>query len=342
MRSAFATLVRVLLTCVLWSGCGGDDEALAPDASIPDGGVADAPVDAAADGSPDAAGPRRLSETGLYADLATKTIASDLIPFSPAYPLWSDGADKRRWLRLPPGQKIDTSDMDHWQFPVGTQVFKEFSRDGKLLETRLLERTGPGPDDWWMGAFVWLEDESDAVYAQYGMPNVRGSAHDVPSTAQCRLCHGGEPGRVLGFSAIQLPADLLARDLYSTPPNAGGYPVPGAGTPAQAAFGYLHANCGSCHNPNGVAYRDVDMVLRLSVAETTPDTTQIHLTTVGVNLQYFGSGFQKRVVAGDPSQSALYYRMTQRGSSVQMPPFSTEVPDTAGGLPAIEAWILSL
>src|SRR5207237_7469634 len=98
-----------------------------------DAAPADSAVDAAAPclrWNPDGGSPSHLSETCLYTDIATKTLASDLIEFSPAYFLWSDGATKRRWVRLPPGERVDTSDMDHWQFPVGTQFFKEFALDG--------------------------------------------------------------------------------------------------------------------------------------------------------------------------------------------------------------------
>jgi hypothetical protein len=96
-----------------------------------------------------------LSEVGLYQDIATKKIAPDLIAFEPRFKLWSDGADKERWLRLPPGEQIDTSDLDHWQFPIGTMLFKQFAQSGKRLETRLIMRTGPAPEDYWMGAFRW-------------------------------------------------------------------------------------------------------------------------------------------------------------------------------------------
>src|SRR5262245_17394980 len=65
--------------------------------------------------------PERLSQTGLYASAATEPIATDVLSFRPQFELWSDGARKRRWIRLPPETRIDTSDMDAWQFPVGTK-----------------------------------------------------------------------------------------------------------------------------------------------------------------------------------------------------------------------------
>src|SRR5262249_5689943 len=82
--------------------------------------------------------PQRLSEWPAYADLRSGRIAADALYFEPGYRLWSDGADKRRWVRLPPDSRIDTSDPDHWSLPVGTELWKEFSLGGVRLETRLV------------------------------------------------------------------------------------------------------------------------------------------------------------------------------------------------------------
>src|SRR5512145_2717333 len=41
--------------------------------------------------------PQRLRDTGLYA-AGSNEIAPDHLQFSPQYPLWSDGATKRRWI----------------------------------------------------------------------------------------------------------------------------------------------------------------------------------------------------------------------------------------------------
>ena len=50
--------------------------------------------------------PASLAETGLYADGQVGRIAPGVRAFSPQYPLWSDGAVKRRWIWLPPGTMI--------------------------------------------------------------------------------------------------------------------------------------------------------------------------------------------------------------------------------------------
>ena len=93
---------------------------------------------------PTSATGERLSEAGLYRDFTSRTLADGFVEYEPAFPLWADGASKRRFIALPRGTQIDTSDMDHWVFPIGTRVFKEFSIDGRPVETRSIERTADG------------------------------------------------------------------------------------------------------------------------------------------------------------------------------------------------------
>ena len=306
---------RALSIAAILAGCHGD--------------VVD-PCDAVP-ALPDADRPGRfaLSELGLHRD---GTMAEDLIAFEPAHPLWSDGASKRRWLRLPPGARIDTSDMDHWRFPAGAVLVKEFALEGRRIETRIIARTGCGERDVWMGAFVWNDDESDALFAPGGQPDARGTRHDVPAAATCATCHDGEPGRVLGMSAVQQAhareelRDLLGHPLPAEPPRE---PV------AAAALGYLHGNCGHCHNPHGSARPDTDMNLRLSPAGEAP----AERTTVGRPLQYYRSAQATlRVAPGDPGHSALLQRMLERGTRSQMPPLASEMVDPSG-IAIVQAWI---
>ncbi len=53
--------------------------------------------------------PALLSGTGLYRSGSTSEVAPQNWPYSPQYPLWSDGALKRRWISLPLGTTIDAS-----------------------------------------------------------------------------------------------------------------------------------------------------------------------------------------------------------------------------------------
>lgn len=321
--------------------CGSDP--VGADATVSDAAaLADAPIP---DGGPVLRD--RLSQVGLYADIESKTLAAGVVEFAPAYALWSDGAVKTRWILLPEGESIDTSDMNRWNFPVGTKFFKEFVRDGVRVETRMIEKLGEGSMDYWMGAFIWSLDESDAVFAPDGGTNVNATDHDVPDAETCWTCHLGEPSRILGFSAVQLSKPegavtlaSIAADGWLTdpPPPDVQYPAPGDAT-VSAALGYLHANCAHCHNPRGASWPDTSMNLRLEIEAVTPELTATYQTTLNVPVdRWMVPPYGMRVTPGDSSLSALVARMSARGSMDEMPPLATELVDTAG-IGWVAAWI---
>src|SRR6188768_2380751 len=107
--------------------------------------------------------PRFLSQTGLYADAATQKIDSRNRLFSPQYPLWSDGATKRRWVRLPEGSQINVAELEKWDLPVGTKFWKEFSFNGRKVETRFLWQTRKG--NWVFASYTWNEQQTNAQLA---------------------------------------------------------------------------------------------------------------------------------------------------------------------------------
>lgn len=347
------TRVASAVLALLLTGCGGDGEDDAIDAAV----VIDASTVPDASTIPDAVPapdgsfmPQTLSQTGLYADIPSDTLAPGVRRFEPAGELWSDGATKRRWVYLPPGTTIDTSDMDYWDLPVGTKLWKEFTRDGVRVETRLMYKTGPG--QWFFMPYIWNDDESDADAAMYGQVNARGTSHDVPRPVDCLKCHEGVPDRALGFSALQLDhaqgdltlADLIAEGLLSNPPAGTAspyFPLPGDAT-AQAALRYVHANCGGCHNPQ--TYVDeVSIRLRLDTdALATIEGTDLYMTTVGKDPQRAPPpGSTAIIEPGNPGTSALYLRMGSRGELYSMPPTGTEEVDATGAA-AVQAWIEAL
>ena len=107
--------------------------------------------------------PEKLSETPLYADIGAKTVHPALRHYTPEYQLWSDGADKERWVYVPECSSVDTSDMDNWDVPVGTRFFKEFSLDGKRIETRIISRISDGPRDFAYASYLWNASETEAT-----------------------------------------------------------------------------------------------------------------------------------------------------------------------------------
>src|SRR5690606_23005550 len=143
-----------------------------------------------------------------------------------------------------------------WRFPTGTKLWKEFTRDGVRVETRLVEKVGPAPEAWLAMAYVWRPDGSDAIATPEGAVDALGTPHDVPARRQCMSCHGGKTSRVFGFSDIGLDGEegregewsrdelVRAGKLRGAKPVA---EVPGDAR-TQRVLGYLHANYGHCLN----------------------------------------------------------------------------------------------
>lgn len=312
--------------------------------------------------------PRWLSQTGLYDEQGN--IDTRNRHFTPQYPLWSDGASKSRWIHLPPGTQIDISDVDLWHFPVGTKFWKEFSWDGRKVETRLMRKSESS--QWEFAAYVWTEDQSDAILApaegipsHYAiMPNKR---HSIPSVADCNSCHASSPGGVLGFNALQLSDDrdplapnaegltegdltlgtLLAAhlvtpprpDLVESPPR-----IRAADPTERAALGYLSANCGGCHNGSGPLAR-LGFSLLHDVLGDPSAAVPARVTTIDAATRFKIPGIDpdstRLIVPGRPDRSAIFYRMHSRRPSTQMPPFGTVTRDELA-LELVRRWIQSL
>ena len=198
--------------------------------------------------------PTELRCTGLYADWKTKTLAPGVRQYDPGLHLWSDGASKTRWIYLPPGTKIDTSNMDQWSFPNGTKVWKEFVVNGVRLETRLIWKRPTG--SWYLTTYRWSADESRTDELTAGETGADAGSYEIPTQNNCFDCHSGRRDVVLGFEAVALSSPgasgitmaTLKSDNLLTDPPAAPLVIPGDAK-AVAALGYLHMNCGtSCHN----------------------------------------------------------------------------------------------
>lgn len=306
-----------------------------------------APRREAADGAADDALPPTLAATGLFADPASRTIAADVVAFSPRDPLWSDGAVKRRWLRLPPGTAIDASDPERLVFPAGTRFWKEFAFE-RPVETRYLELRADGR--WRYATYLWdARGEQAPLAPECGVRGAYelagGARFDVPSRTDCLACHEGGAGPVLGFSVVQLAggpelAALAARGLVrglperylAQPPR-----LAAASERERAALGWLHANCAPCHNSRGpLASLRLDLEAR---PDDHPDAAPRALATaLGVPARAPLGDAQLRLAAGSPEASVLWRRLATRHAALQMPPLGTRLVD-AQARDLIAAWI---
>ena len=293
----------------------------------------------------------QLSRTGLYSDITSRKLADGVMEFAPRYPLWSDGAEKHRFIYLPPDGQIDSADPDRWNFPKGTRLWKEFVQYGVLVETRMLLKTGTDSAAWDMAVYLWRPDQSDADKLMFGRSDVRDTTYDVPAPRNCLKCHGsGAERRPLGFTQIQLPwthaklvsvSSLIASRSLSSPPAA--EPVVPGDAQTQAALGYLHANCGSCHY-EGTSAVPRSFPLRLSLTTGTLrnlSETPAYVTAIGRRPKVPGLGTEVFIKAGDAQASLVWRRMGIRENFWRMPPIASEVVDTEG-LALVRRWIENL
>jgi hypothetical protein len=312
--------------------------------------------------------PRLLSETGLYA--ADGSVAAANAPFAPQYPLWTDGADKARWIHLPEGARIDVTDVDAWRFPVGTKLWKEFAWGGRKVETRLLWLAAP--DEWVFAAYMWNDAQTEAELAPAeGVRDVvevaAGRHHSIPARLDCLACHGEAPSVVLGFDALQLSdhrdpraphaeplpdgavtlSSLVAADRFSPPrPELASRPprIRTQDPVERAALGYLSANCGSCHNSTGPLAR-LGLDLRHDVAGDPESHEPAIATALGARGVYLVPAVppdSSYVVApGAPSHSTLVYRLQSRRPASQMPPLGSVIADDEA-VALVREWIAGL
>lgn len=312
--------------------------------------------------------PQRLSETGLYLS-GTMAVDPRNRPYSPQYPLWTDGATKVRWIRLPDGGGIDARTPDAWMFPIGTTFWKEFSFGGRKVETRMLRRATA--ERWSYASYVWNEAQTEALLApEQGVPAVvevaPGKRHDIPGREDCRACHENGVTPALGFTALQLSDDrdpaaphaealqpemltlqtLITEKLFEADSHMMRRHAPRIAGDAltRAALGYLTANCGHCHNEQSPV-ATVRFPLRASGfasrAETSDIVARLLARVTAWDLPGREPGSSSVITPGAPDLSVLLVRMRSRRPSTQMPPLGTVVPDREA-LELITKWIATL
>ena len=289
--------------------------------------------------------PATLSEYGFFADNAKQLPARGVTPYRLNTPLWSDGAEKLRFVFLPDKARALADGPALLKLPVGAALIKTFKMSGKLIETRvLLHRT----DGWLALPYVWDADQREARLMLGGKRiELTGSdgqplSYAVPNKNQCKECHGVS-GQVtpIGPKAYNLSPEWLtafqaAGKLDKVPKVARRIPIWEArakAPAADAARGYLDVNCAHCHNPQGAASNSG---LYLGWLERDPIKLGIGKRPVAAGR---GSGnLDFDIVPGDAAHSILYYRMASLEGGIAMPELGRAKVDPAG-LAAVQRWI---
>lgn len=286
---------------------------------------------------------RALSEYGFFDDLASMKPDPALVPYTVTAPLFTDYADKSRWIYTPAPAPYQTDTV--LQFPVGSALIKTFHYGDRKVETRVLLHQDDG---WTAYPYVWNDDGTDAklkiagkdlvIDTDYGQIN-----YHVPNFNQCKACHvdQNKAFQPIGPKVRNLNSgDQLARLV-----SAGVLDQAPQDTPVtpdyrdesvaldQRARAYLDANCAHCHAPGLPADTSG---LYLHWEETRPVHLGVNKSPVAAGR---GSGGRHVSIApGDPDQSILMYRIESTDPGVMMPEIGRSVVDK-DGVALIRAYI---
>ncbi len=307
--------------------------------------------------------PRKLSDWGLFTGrLAELKPAARVTPYEINTPLFSDYAQKQRFVWMPEGVQAQYLDPEVVQFPTGTILSKTFSFDARHVETRLLVN---GQRGWIPLVYVWnaaqteamLEQVPDAMAIEWRHPsgNLLKIDYVIPNTNQCKGCHDQGLGELkttlpIGPTARQLNRDYdygggrenqlvhwtragLLRGAPASPPRLAVWNDPATGSVEARARAYLEINCAHCHNRQAAANTTG---LYLGAAEA--DASRLGVCKVPVAAGNGSGDLRFGVMPGRPDESILIHRMESVEPKVLMPELGRSVVHREG-VALVGQWI---
>lgn len=296
--------------------------------------------------------PRTLSEYGFFADSARQVPGAGVTPYALNTPLWSDGAEKLRFIYLPQGTQLVADADGLLQFPVGAAIIKTFAfgegEARRLIETRLLLHR---KDGWTALPYRWNAEQTEATLALAGgridltTPAGEAISYAIPNKNQCKACHSKDGVVIpIGPKARNLSAEWLGqmakRGVLDTVP-AGADSLPdwrnhATGPAAPLARAYLDVNCAHCHQPGGGASNSG---LDLRWEQDDPHAIGIMKRPVAAGRGAGGHEFS--ILPGAPDQSILLYRMDSAEPGIAMPEIGKSSVDREGGA-VVRRWIMEM
>lgn len=296
-------------------------------------------------GAPDAF-PRRLSDTGLFADTAALRPAPGVYDFEIAEPLWEDGAAARRMVALPGDSSIGLAGNRRALWPAGSVLARTLTHGEVRVETQLLHFDG---EAWNPYSYQWNAAGTDAALVAADGAAIQladGRSHTFHSRAECLRCHTSWTRHTLGFQPSQLtridgqPAAEAVRTLGLAnpvlfaldPTRLAGSHNSTAAIDARARS-WLHANCAHCHRRHGGG--SVAVMLNADLA--LEQTALLNETPQRGDL---GIPDGRLVRPGRPDESVLLARIARTGHG-RMPIIGARTVDTHG-FNVLWDWIASL
>lgn len=309
--------------------------------------------------------PSKLSETGIFEDLKDLKPCSGVVEYDVNSPLWSDGASKRRWIRLPLGGKIQFMPDDPWVFPIGTVLIKHFelradSQNNIRVETRILILLAE--DDWYGYTYRWQDNQEEAVllddsltqeYQVFDPQSSNGKRTQkwtFPSQQACLQCHNPWSGYILGVRTEQLnlqapgrsanqldrwnEMDFFSKKIEKASHYSKYHPFSDEKIPLVTRVkSYLATNCAQCHQPGSPVRTNMDLRFKTELAA-------MNLVGEKPNASDMGVPDANLITPGKRDLSILWLRLKTL-TTLRMPPLGSNEPDTRS-IEKIGQWIDAL
>lgn len=293
--------------------------------------------------------PRELGDFGFFLDSAGRTAAPGVFRYELNTPLYSDGADKLRYVYLPDDTAMIANGAGLLQFPVGSAIIKTFAfgegDQQRFIETRVLLNRADG---WIALPYRWNEEQTAATLALAGArlpvttPTGEEISYRIPNKNQCKTCHSKDGEVVpIGPKARNLSREWLAQmagngQLSAIPASADTLPDWGnhkGGDTASLARAYLDVNCAHCHQPGGGASNSG---LDLRWEQDDPHAIGIRKPPVAAGRG--AGGYKVSIEPGNPDASILVYRMDSAEPGIAMPELGKGTVDH-DGVAIVRRWI---
>lgn len=312
----------------------------------------------------------KLSDYGFFkGNIKDQDPVNGILPYTIASQLFSDHAEKLRFIKVPENSIISHTAGQTFNYPEGTFLIKTFyyptdrrNMDGDrvLIETRLLKKTDT---EWIAIPYVWNESQSEATLALAGDRKDVSWVHDngeamkvlysVPNINQCKACHVyNNIQQPIGPRVRNLNLDLDYKDVtmnqlekwvmdgilkplpeLSSLPRTVNYSDIHDGSIDQRARAWLDINCAHCHRRGGPAETSG---LFLELEEKDPTALGIMKPPVAAGR---GSGNRMyTIVPGNPELSIMDFRIRSTDPGVMMPEVNRKLVHKEG-VELIHTWI---
>ena len=310
-----------------------------------------------------------LSDYRLFADAANPLEnANGGIIYDLNTPLFTNYANKYRFVYVPEGTQAAYRSEEVFDFPVGTIIAKTFTIQADLrdpnsaqdiIETRLLIHRKEG---WRALPYIWNASKTDAVLTVTGGTEEvswidtngqqQSTNYVIPNTNNCANCHNENELLPIGPKARSLNRDYAYANgtanqldywtdqgiLVGAPEDKNSIvtiPLWGDTTASldDRARGYLDINCMHCHSPGGAADTS-----GLFLEYSRPFGEAVGECKSPVAAGGGAGELDFDIVPGDADASITAFRMNSNETEVRMPEIGRSVIHTEA-VELISDWI---